>query len=286
MVCAAIVQARVASSRLPGKILARIGQRTVLEHVLARCRAIAGVDVVVCAIADTADCNILETLASNCGVEVYRGSELDLLQRHVGAARAVHASNVIRITSDCPLVDPELCAAVISFKAKNNLDFACNNVPRTWPHGVDCDVFSFRVLEEASYSTRNSYDREHVTPWMRRSSHLRRGSLRAPDRRWATWRWTLDYAEDLSFFRALAAAAGSRDALPDLRAAVAILELQPELRRINVGRNQHPPHPAAWSELHLADWITEVRSLPDYRCGRHATEPRIKPKTTGGGLIG
>src|SRR6185437_5076101 len=107
-----IVQARVGSTRLPGKVLERLGDAPVLEHVLRRCQAIAGVDAVVCATVAGKDGDAVASLAENLDVAVYRGSEHDVLARYHGAAHAVGADVILRVTSDCPLIDPEVCAAV------------------------------------------------------------------------------------------------------------------------------------------------------------------------------
>ncbi len=103
---------------------------------------------------------------------VFRGDEHDVLGRYLGAARAVDADVILRVTSDCPLIDPRLCAAVIEARADTQADYAANNMPRLFPHGLDCEAFTRAGLEQAASDATEAYDREHVTPWLRRKPDL------------------------------------------------------------------------------------------------------------------
>jgi spore coat polysaccharide biosynthesis protein SpsF len=230
-----IVQARMGSSRLPGKVMEPIEGRPVLAHVLARCAAIAGSDAVVCAVPDEAASAPLEALARACGAQVYRGSETDVLDRYLGATRMAGADVVMRVTSDCPLIDPEVCAAVLDLRAREDADYAANNMPGSYPHGLDCEAFTTAALAEAHRTTAEPYDREHVTPWLRRAPHLRRANLASADPALERHRWTLDYPEDLAFFRAVFAALpnGSRGLMRDV---LAVIAQQPAIADINAGR--------------------------------------------------
>jgi glutamate-1-semialdehyde 2,1-aminomutase/spore coat polysaccharide biosynthesis protein SpsF len=229
---AVIVQARMGSSRLPGKVMEPIEGRTVLAHVLTRCAAILGSDAVVCAVPDEASSAPLEAVARECGAQVFRGSETDVLARYLGAARAAKADIVMRVTSDCPLIDPEVCGDVLALREREGADYAANNTPRSYPHGLDCEAFTTAALAEADATTREAYDREHVTPWLRRAPHLKRANLHSGDASLETQRWTLDYPEDLAFFRAVFAALpqGSRATMRDV---LAVLAAQPAIADIN-----------------------------------------------------
>ena len=205
-VVAVIIQARVGSTRLPGKILRDLGGRPALAHVLARCKRIPGATVVVCAVPDEPESVAIESIAREEGCVTVRGSETDVLDRYLKAARAVGADIVMRVTSDCPLIDPEICASVLELCVEASADYACNNMPRTFPHGLDCEAFTMAALETAAASATELSDREHVTPWLRRAGGLKRGNLSAPQSGLAHHRWTLDYPEDLAFFEAVFAA--------------------------------------------------------------------------------
>lgn len=198
---AAIVQARWGSTRLPGKVLEAIGTRTVLAHVLDRARRTPCVDVVVCAVPQGVESDPVAEEALRCGVVVFRGSETDVLERYLGAARQVGADIVLRVTSDCPLIDQEVCGAVLSLRAESSSEYAANNMPASFPHGLDCEAFTVAALAEAARTTAEPPDREHVTPWLRRAAHFKRVNLSAGEASFVDQRWTLDFPEDLSFLR-------------------------------------------------------------------------------------
>ena len=128
MTLAVIVQARMGSSRCPGKVMEDLAGQPFLKHCLDRCAAIPGVDVVVCAVPDTAADDLIAVSAKSWGYEVHRGSETDVLARYAGAARQVDASAVMRVTSDCPLIDPAICGRTIEHWKDSGADYGCNNM--------------------------------------------------------------------------------------------------------------------------------------------------------------
>jgi spore coat polysaccharide biosynthesis protein SpsF len=235
---ACIVQARFGSTRLPGKVLEALGEVPVLEHVLRRCRAIEGVDEVVCATVNGVDGDAGAALADHLDVAVYRGPECDVLARYHGAAHAVGADIVMRVTSDCPLIDPELCAAVLKLRSEARADYAANNMPPSWPHGLDCEAFTIDALDEAATTATAAEDHEHVTPWIRRNRAYHRVNLAGPGGDVTAQRWTLDYPEDLAFLRALYERLPGGCAGRSWRAALAIVEREPQLALINETRRQ------------------------------------------------
>jgi glutamate-1-semialdehyde 2,1-aminomutase/spore coat polysaccharide biosynthesis protein SpsF len=237
MTTAVIVQARMGSSRLPGKVMQELGGRTVLHHVLERCRMIPGADMVVCAVPDEAASAPLAAVAAECQSLVYRGSESDVLSRYLGAAQAAGATVVMRVTSDCPLIEPVVCGEVLKLRNSEAADYAANNMPRSYPHGLDCEAFTAAALAEAHKTTRDPYDREHVTPWLRRAPHLKRVNLSSGQPSLERYRWTLDYPEDLAFFRAVFAAlpAGSRGLMRDV---LVVISEHPEIADINAKHRQ------------------------------------------------
>lgn len=199
MTTAAIIQARWGSTRLPGKVLNQLGGASVLAHVLARCAAIPMVDVVCCAIADDSASDPVATEADRCGAVVTRGSQTDVLARYHAAAQNVDADIILRVTSDCPLIDPEICNAVLALRENDDLDYACNNMPPGWPHGLDCEVFTRDLLDRAAEQATTKHEREHVTPWMRNNPDIRTGNFPGPGGDITRQRWTLDYPEDDAF---------------------------------------------------------------------------------------
>ena len=204
MTTSVIIQARMNSTRLPGKVMLELGGETVLSHVIKRCLAIKNADSVCCAIPDGTECNQIADEAVRCGALVFRGSESDVLDRYHKAAISVKCDRVLRITSDCPLIDPTVCEAVIDLLDDEDCDFATNNLPPSWPHGLDCEAFSADLLAKAASLANSPHQREHVGPWMRDENpdvHIK--NYPAPISDLSRYRWTLDTSKDYAFFKAL-----------------------------------------------------------------------------------
>jgi glutamate-1-semialdehyde 2,1-aminomutase/spore coat polysaccharide biosynthesis protein SpsF len=154
----------------------------------------------------------------------------------------------MRVTSDCPLIDPEICNQVLSLREAETADYAANNLPPSFPHGLDCEAMTAKALFEAESLAIEPHDREHVTPWLRRAGTLKRANLSAPSPGLAVHRWTLDYPEDLEFFRAVFGALplGSRGNMADV---LQILNANPSLINVNaMHRQRHVAQPAGASE--------------------------------------
>ncbi len=224
------------STRLPGKVLMDLAGRTVLSWVLERCAAIPGIDTVVCATTDAPEDGAIAAEAARCGAVVHRGPGEDVLERYRGAAAAVGATEVMRVTSDCPLIDPALCGAVLALRRERGVDYACNNLPPSWPHGLDCEAFTSAALERAARLAREPHQREHVTPWLRTAPDIRRACLTGPGGDAARLRLTLDHPEDLALFRALAPLLPPPAVTADLAAVLATLAAHPHLADINAAR--------------------------------------------------
>lgn len=197
-----IVQARLSSTRLPGKVLLDLGGRTVLSHVLERCRHIPGVAQVVCAVPDLTEDDPVAQEAERLGFSVARGPRDDVLARYTLAARQSDATTIMRVTSDCPLIDPAVCGQVLA-ALTDGIDYACNNMPPGFPHGLDAEAMSREWLERAYAEATAPAHREHVTPYIRTHPDSRKATVEGPGAPFATWRWTLDYPEDMTFLRAL-----------------------------------------------------------------------------------
>ncbi|PHR60913.1 MAG: hypothetical protein COA47_06825 [Robiginitomaculum sp.] len=233
MTVAAIIQARFNSSRLPGKVLETIGDKPALLWCLDRCRDIPGVDSVVCAVPEGRADDCVADLAAEAGYFVTRGSEEDVLARYAKAAREIEAKTVLRITSDCQLPDPQIAGQVLALLDSSDVDYAANNMPPMFPHGLDCEAFSAELLYAADDQAYLSYDREHVTPFLRNHPGLSRANLRGPGGGLEKMRWTLDHPEDLAFFRALYDGFGSKMATANAAELVAFCLRRPDLAQIN-----------------------------------------------------
>lgn len=206
-----IVQARLGSTRLPGKILRDLNGYPVLQHVLERCGTILGRDKVVCVGINSPSEQPVREFVENLGFEFYAGSEHDVLSRYYHAARLHSADWVVRVTADCPLLDPDICRGLIDQTIAGGFDFG---ITVGWPHGLDCEVMRFSLLEQSFHLATSSDDREHVTLWAKRAEGLKRLQFR-PEHKIANlerYRWVLDYPED---YELLAKVADYMDLKPE-----------------------------------------------------------------------
>ncbi len=212
----AIIQARINSSRLPGKVLADIGGRTMLARVVQRVRGAGLVDhVVVATSLKSADDPIQEECARSA-VDSFRGDESDVLDRFHRAAEIHRAEGIVRITADCPLADAEVIDRVVRAFLDRRPDFASNTLCRTYPRGLDVEVLTASALATAWRHAREAYQRVHVTPFVyQHPERFRLLSLTVDedldnpatgdyeDLRgcMSNWRWTVDAPADLEFVR-------------------------------------------------------------------------------------
>lgn len=196
----AVIQARMGSTRLPGKVLLHAAGVPVLGHVIRRVRAAAGVSRVVVATSSLPADDPIVAVSRDFGAEVSRGSESDVLSRFALAFREHGGEIGVRVTSDCPLFDFQLLdTALCRFMgAGEPLDYLSNTVERSYPRGYDLEVFRVAALFDADRRARDASSREHVTPFLYRNpDRFRTGALRRPDPRCtADWRLTLDTADD------------------------------------------------------------------------------------------
>jgi spore coat polysaccharide biosynthesis protein SpsF len=241
MSTAIVVQARMSSSRLPGKVLLPVAGAPVLQRQIERIQVASPrrpFELVVATTIDSADDPIAE-LCRRMGVACFRGHPTDLLQRHLGAAALVEADVVVKIPSDCPLIDPLAVALVLDSwnDADGSLDYLSNLHPATWPDGNDVEVMSFEALAQAARDARAPHEREHTTPFLWDNPDLFRiGNViwpRGLDLS-LTHRFTLDYREDWLFigavYRALWTASRPIFGLDQI---LAFLEEHPEVMALN-----------------------------------------------------
>jgi spore coat polysaccharide biosynthesis protein SpsF (cytidylyltransferase family) len=234
-----IVQARMGSSRLPGKVLQDLGGKTVLRRVLERCAVIKGVDCVCCAIPSGEENEPVAAEADCCGAIVKRGSETDVLDRYYQAALELRASFIMRVTSDCPLLDPDIATEVLELVTQDGADYACNNMPPSWPHGLDCEAFRYEWLERAAHEAVLSSEREHVTPFIRKHPAVHKLVLNGPGDDIARHRWTLDTEQDLVFLKVLFERMPEGRPSYTYRCPLAIVENDPKLQALNGGQDRH-----------------------------------------------
>lgn len=203
--CVAFIQARMSSTRLPGKVLAPLGGVPSIEFMVRRARQARRLaDVVVVTSVDPSD-DLLERHLLDAGVKVFRGALSDVLSRYAAAAAAYPAQEYLRLTGDCPLIDPAVIDAVIDARRSAEVDYSSNVDPPTYPDGLDCECFSAEALHRAHAAAIPGPEREHVTLWMRKpASGLSRVNTPLPFDA-SHLRLTVDYADDLAAVRKLLA---------------------------------------------------------------------------------
>ena len=195
MTVVCIVQARMTSTRLPGKVMLSLGGEPVICHVLRRCQEIPGVDIVVAAVADGTDNAPIVKEAEKLGVKITRGHKTDVVRRMRTAADAVRADIIVRVTHDCPLIDPDICGRVLELLIAEDADYASNVMPRTYTKGLDCEVFTRDALERTHKEADDPDDREHICPYMQRNLY----TVNLDGGGDSGHRWCLDDLEDYIF---------------------------------------------------------------------------------------
>lgn len=192
-----IVQARFGSTRLPGKVMRQLGDRSVLSHVIDRCHAFDKVTQVVVATTNQPTDDMIQEESLKKGVFCYRGSEEDVLSRYYETAQLCKSDVIVRITSDCPLIDPWVSSQVINhYLSDPEIDYCSNVLKRCFPRGLDTEVFSLQALENAYRNAKEALEREHVTPYIIRNPQRFRLSAYVLPIDCSKYRWTLDTEED------------------------------------------------------------------------------------------
>jgi spore coat polysaccharide biosynthesis protein SpsF len=192
----AIVQARMGSTRLPGKVLRRLAGQPLLAHLVRRLGGCRRLDrVIIATTVDPAD-DAIEALTRSLGLGCFRGSEEDVLSRYAGAAAEAGADVIVRITSDCPLIDPEVVDSVVARLARGDCDYASNTIRRTYPRGLDTEALTRATLDRLQVIAEPGPAREHVT-WLvhRRTDEFRIASVE-DEIDSSDLRWTVDTDDD------------------------------------------------------------------------------------------
>ena len=199
----AIVQARMGSTRLPNKVMLSVGRNTpMIEVLFSRLNQSKEIDKIILATSIDPCNQPLVSHVSNLGFEVFQGSEDDVLDRYYQAALKYGPDVIVRITGDCPLVDPNIVDIVINTYKKKETDYTCNTSPPTYPDGLDVEVFSFSALKIAWKNAKTHYEREHVTPFIRESGRFKIDNI-SNDVDFSNERWTLDEPEDYKVIKGI-----------------------------------------------------------------------------------
>jgi len=230
---AAIVQARMSSSRLPGKVLLDLAGKPVLWHIfnqLSYSKALK--DVIVATSYDRTD-DPIEKWAHENGYNLFRGDLGNVLSRFYKAAKKFNVDVIARITGDCPLIDPTIVDNVIQGFIDGGFDYFSNNNPSTFPDGLDVEVFSFGALEKAFLNAKYTSEIEHVTPYIRKHPELFKLGNYFSDKNYEKLRWTLDYKEDYKFLSIIFKELFRSNSYIGWKSVINYLEQNPNIQQMN-----------------------------------------------------
>lgn len=229
----AIIQARMGSTRLPGKVLLSLGEISVLGHVITRLQTSKLIDEIWIATSTEDADQIIELEAGIYGAQVYKGSESDVLDRYYQTAVRAQADRVLRITSDCPFIDVDIISQLIDVFERSQCDYASNGLKRTYPRGLDCELFTFETLERTWHKADLDFQREHVTPFIYQHSDQFRIAQLIGNIDYSAHRWTLDTIEDWGFIQAVYEKCQRNNVQPSFKSILDILSQNPEIISIN-----------------------------------------------------
>jgi spore coat polysaccharide biosynthesis protein SpsF len=241
-----IIQARMSSTRLPGKVLKNIAGKPALWHVINRLKQATLVNAIVIATTVNPSDKPIVSFAQETGISSYTGSETDVLDRYYQAAKKQKADVIVRITSDCPLLDPEVVDNVISHYLKNNFDYVSNtcvtsnaSCKATFPDGLDTEVFSFNALEKAWKNAKLASEREHVTPYIWKNTDLFKVGYLSYPVDLSELRLTLDYEQDLVFIDEIYKRLSNKGFNFGLKDILVLLDQHPELKDTNKAKRRN-----------------------------------------------
>jgi len=236
-----IVQARMASTRLPGKVLMQVLGKPLLEYQMERLAKVGKADMVVIATTTNQADGPIMALSSRLGIPAIRGSENDVLERYRRAAAETGAARIVRVTSDCPLIDPSIVDDVIGhLDSHPELDYVSNVLERSFPRGLDCEAFTFEALDAAFQEAKSASEREHVTPFIYRNpARFKLGGIRHPHDH-SRHRWTVDTREDFALVRMMLEALYPSNPGFLLRDCLELIDRHPDWPQINAGIEQKP----------------------------------------------
>lgn len=240
---AIIIQARMGSARLPGKIMKNLMGHEILWHVVTRCFKAKKSDNVIIATTTNVEDDIIEKFCKENSFLYYRGSSDNVLERYYKTAKQFKADIVVRITSDCSLIDPSIIDICVDNFKKYKCDYISNVVPgeRTFPRGLDVEVFSFSALEKAYQNASENYEKEHVTPyiWENKKNEFVIGSIiKAPLEYAKKYRLTVDYPEDFELMEKIYQEFYKKGSIIDVKRVISYLTNHPEIVRINADCRQ------------------------------------------------
>lgn len=229
-----MIQARTDSSRLPNKVLEIIEDKPLLWHVINRAKQVKNVDQIILITTRREIDEKLIDIANESQILSFRGDELDVLNRHYQCALEFNADPIIRITSDCPLIDPVLVEEILELFSSNNYDFVSNTISSTYPDGLDTEIFSFMALKQAVDKAKLKSEREHVTSYIKNNPRKFKLYNYKNEQDYSKFRWTVDEKSDLEFVRRIYFEMRPKKIF-SMGDILKIISKNPEIQKINSG---------------------------------------------------
>ncbi len=242
---AAIVQARFGSTRLPGKILKEIYHKPILWHVVNRLSYSKQIDKIIVATTDLAEDDQVQEFCEANNFLLYRGSSEDVLSRYYNAAKSFEAKIIVRITSDCPVIDYSIIDRMLEIfiyeTRLNKLDYLSNSLTRTFPRGLDTEIFSLSTLIKAHQEATEKYEREHVTPYIYNHPDIFALKNFSNEKDYSFHRWTVDTQEDFNLIEKIYKSLYGKNKLFLFEDILKLFEEHHDLIRINQNIQQKKP---------------------------------------------
>lgn len=235
-----ILQARMGSTRLPGKVLKPILGEPMLAHQINRLSGVKTIDTLLVATSTEQEDDAIEQLCKQLSIPCFRGNKNDVLDRFYQAALAYRPENIVRLTGDCPLIDAEIVTQVVELHLHSHHDYTSNCNPPTLPDGLDVEVFTFKALTKAWQHSSKPSEREHVTPYIRNNTQMFSCQNFHYPTDLSQHRWTVDEEKDFEFVSAIYRHLYKNNNHFALNEILALLAERPELLEINnlISRNE------------------------------------------------
>lgn len=233
MTVTAIIQARMGSSRLPGKVLKEVNGKPLLLHQINRLKKCRKIDNLVVATTVENQDNQLVEFCNKHNINVFRGSEENVLERYHGAWKKFGGETIVRLTSDCPIIDPDIVDETIEYFLMNDFDYVSNTIERTFPRGLDTEVFTAKALSISYNFAVLDRDKEHVTPYIYTNSDKFKLGFYKGEKNYSKYRWTVDTEEDFELINLLLTEYKGKETDLKLKEAIRLMEVNPNWFEIN-----------------------------------------------------
>lgn len=236
-----MIQARTGSSRLPKKVLAKIENKPMIWHVINRVKKIKSVKQIALITTKNESDKILLEIAKKNNIIGFAGDENDVLKRHYQCALKINADPIIRITGDCPLIDPALVEKILRFYLNSNYDYVSNTIIPTFPDGLDTEIFSFATLKKIIHQAKLKSEREHVTIYITKNKKLFKIFNYKNEKDLSQFRWTVDRKQDLKLVRTIYSKMKPKTIFT-MDDVLKIISQNPHLLKINKGIKRNEGH--------------------------------------------